>query len=251
MHVLTSRGDWLNLLWTLKSFYRYAESSYALCVHEDGSLETEQIEILRDHLPGARVIPRPEADAVVEPLLSRRPRSRSFRDRNRLALKVFDLPAMLQADRMLLIDSDVLFFAKPRRLCEIIDDAECTQNSLNRDWTYGYSVDAAASGDALGFEFPALINSGLGLIHRGSVDLDWVERFLGLPNILSHDHRVEQTLIALCSARFGFEFLPSEYDVHLGKQRPGAPCRHYTGPIRHLLYREGIRRLRQAGLLDG
>jgi hypothetical protein len=250
VHVLTSKGDWLNLLWTLKSFYRYSASPYSLCVHEDGSLDREQIETLRSHLPGARIVSRPEADALVEPLLADRPLSKAFRDRNPLALKVFDLPAMLQAGRMLLLDSDVLFFAPPRRLCEILDDPQFTRNSLNRDWTYGYSIEAMASADSLGFELPELINSGLGLVHRGSIDLDWVETFLALPGILSHHHRVEQTLIALCSARFGFEFLPPEYDVHVGARRSGAPCRHYTGPIRHLLYREGLRRLRRAGLLD-
>ena len=76
------------------------------------------------------------------------------------------------------------------------------------------------------------------------------EEFLGLPDILSHSHQIEQTLIALCSARFGFEMLPAEYDVHLGSRRPGAPSRHYTGPIRHLMFSEGIRTLVRQGFLN-
>ena len=39
IHVLTSKEDWLNLIWTLKSFYIASGRRYALCIHEDGSLD--------------------------------------------------------------------------------------------------------------------------------------------------------------------------------------------------------------------
>jgi hypothetical protein len=44
--------------------------------------------------------------------------------------------------------------------------------------------------------------------------------------------------------------LPGEYDVHTGPRAAGAPCRHYTGPIRHLMYGEGVRDLVRAHFLD-
>ena len=76
------------------------------------------------------------------------------------------------------------------------------------------------------------------------------EEFLALPKILSRPHAIEQTLFALCSARFGFEMLPTEYDVHVGPTKSGVPCRHYTGPARHLMYGEGMRRLVRGGFLQ-
>jgi hypothetical protein len=36
----------------------------------------------------------------------------------------------------------------------------------------------------------------------------------------------------------------------LAASEPQQPCKHYTGPIRPLLYREGIRRLKRAGILN-
>ncbi|MGH7215472.1 MAG: hypothetical protein ACREIT_11970, partial [Tepidisphaeraceae bacterium] len=100
------------------------------------------------------------------------------------------------------------------------------------------------------FELIDRFNSGLGLIHRGSMRLDWIETFLGMPGIIGHFWRVEQTLFALCSSRFGTELLPPEYDVRLGQGDARAPCRHYVGAIRHLLYREGLPRLARAGTLS-
>src|SRR5207249_8020841 len=59
-----------------------------------------------------------------------------------------------------------------------------------------------------------MVNSGLGLVHRESMRFEWLEEFLALPGILQgHFWRIEQTLFALCSSRFGVELLPDEYTL--------------------------------------
>jgi hypothetical protein len=96
-----------------------------------------------------------------------------------------------------------------------------------------------------------MVNSGLGLIHRDSIRLDWIEEFLALPGILDgHFWRIEQTIYALCSSRFGVELLPAEYMVSLEKGLKNKPFRHYIGLIRHLMYQEGMAQLVRQGLLS-
>src|SRR5215831_6709701 len=63
IHVLTSKQDWINLIWTLKSFYLTTRRRYALCIHEDGSLTEIELATLREHFPDARIIRRVEANA--------------------------------------------------------------------------------------------------------------------------------------------------------------------------------------------
>jgi hypothetical protein len=248
IHVLTSEVDWLNLLWALKSFYVHSGRSYALCIHDDGTLHDEARQALRAAFPDARLILRAEADARVQPSLAKFPLCQQLRATNVLALKVFDFHAFLEAERMMIFDSDILFFSQPTALLKILETSD--RNSLNRDWRFGYTVNPKTVSATLGFELPPLINSGLGLIHRASLRLDWIEEFLTLPGVLSHHHQVEQTLIALCSARYGFEMLPEPYDVRIGPSSEDLPCRHYTGPIRHLMYAEGIKRLISVGFLE-
>src|SRR4051794_38473664 len=65
IHVMTSKGDWLNLIWTLKSFYHYSRRRYRLCIHEDGSASAEAIAQLRHHFPAARIVARRDADAKI------------------------------------------------------------------------------------------------------------------------------------------------------------------------------------------
>ncbi len=246
IHVLTSSGDWLNLLWALKSFYRYSGRRYLLCIHDDGTLSDRASQTIQSAFPQARLISRETADRRVEPLLANYPRSQKLRATNTLALKVFDFIAFLESDRMMILDSDILFFTEPAALLSTLEN--CTRNSLNKDWRYGYTIDLTVGAES-GIELPALVNSGLGLIHRESMRLDWVEEFLALPGILGHPHQIEQTLIALCSAKFGFTMLPAEYDVHTGAIRDGAPSRHYAGPMRPLMYGEGLRVLANQGFL--
>jgi len=251
LHVLTCRGDWLNLIWGLKSFYHHSKRRYALCIHEDGTLPDAGLRQLRHHFPDARLVLRSEADKRAESELRRYPRSLEFRRTNLLAPKVFDFVWHMQGDRMLLLDSDLLFFDAPTELLRRIEDHAYTLNSVNRDIASAYTIEPSAVEMTTGLRVIERFNSGLGLIHRASLRMDWIEEFLALPGITQgHFWRIEQTLFALCSSRYGVELLPDEYAVYFEVGLGGRPSRHYVGAIRHLLYREGIARLAKDGFLN-
>jgi hypothetical protein len=249
IHVFTCANDWLNLMWTLKTFYHYSKRQYALCIHDDGTLQETDRQTLRHHFPNARLIDRPSADTQVLAELQNYPRCLEFRKSNQLAPKVFDFASYLQSDRMLLLDSDILFFAEPIELLQRIEDSSYSLNTVNGDTASAYTIDPQVVEERLGFEVIDRFNSGLGLIHKASMRLDWIEEFLALPDIIGHFWRVEQTLYALFSSRFGAELLPPSYSVHLEGDINGSSCRHYVGKIRHLMYAEGIQKLTRQSFL--
>ena len=243
IHVLTSRDDFLNLMWALKSFYVVSGRKFALAIHNDGTLSDEQLKSLGHHFPDARIIDRETADEVVLDSLTDYLNCREFRQTNLLSPKLFDFRHYLNSDRMFLLDSDVLFFEDPVELLRRLEAPDYRLNSVNGDVATAYTVDPVDVQHKFGFQMIERFNSGLGLIHRDSIRLDWIEEFLELPSILSHVWRIEQTLFALCSCRFGVELLPPEYDVFLNGPLNGQPSRHYVGAVRHEMYREGIQRL--------
>ena len=110
IHVLTSQTDWLNLIWALKSFYHASGRRYGLCIHDDGTLTDETRGILTRHFPHARVLNRKTSEQQVLESLAKHPKCHEFRTTNCLSPKVFDFRHFLNAERMLLLDSDVLFF---------------------------------------------------------------------------------------------------------------------------------------------
>ncbi len=151
---------------------------------------------------------------------------------------------------MLLLDSDVLFFRSPEALLQRIDDPEYKANSFNEDCGNGYTISPADARALLNLELQPRLNSGLGLVHPQSLRLDWIEEFLAAPGLATgHFWRIEQTLFALGSSRYGLDLLPATYAVHLGKGIGDSPCRHYVGAVRHLMYSEGMRRLVREGFL--
>jgi len=251
IHALTSREDWVNLLWTLKSFYVASGRRYALCIHEDGSLKATECAVLREHFPAARIIRRDEADAKVAEALRDFPRSLQFRNGNLLAPKLFDFAIFLRSDRMALFDSDLLFFTEPKLYLQRIEDPSYRRNTFNADLGHAYTVDPDAVRTLIGHDLQRLVNSGLGLVHRDSIRWDWTEEFLALPGILAgHFWRIEQTLFALCSSRYGVELLPEEYKLRL-EAGIGTRCfRHYNGTIRHLMFSEGIASLMEQDFLS-
>jgi hypothetical protein len=250
IHILTSHQDWLNLVWTLKSFYVASGRNYALCIHEDGSLNDTEVAALRRHFPAARIIRRVEADARVGKTLQNYPHSLHFRNTNLLAPKLFDFIAFLESDRMALFDSDLLFFAAPTKYLQRVDDPNYRCNTFNADLEHAYTVAPDAVRSYIGHNLLTRVNTGLGLVHRESIRWDWTEEFLALPGILAgHFWRIEQTLFALCSSRFGVQLLPKEYTLSLEPGIRGRPSRHYVGRIRHLMYGEGIAQLAKSGFL--
>lgn len=251
IHALTSSGDWLNLIWALKSFYLASGRRYALCIHEDGSLSPSDLACLQQQFPAARIIRRSEADAKVTKLLREFPRSLEFRRTNLLAPKVFDFVAFLESDRMALFDSDLLFFGAPAGFLQRVEDPLYTKNTFNSDFGDAYTVDAQEVRPLIGHDLLPFINSGFGLLHRNSVKWEWTEEFLALPKLLDgHFWRIEQTLLALCSSRFGVELLPDDYTLYLEPGIGRRSFRHYVGQIRHLMYGEGMARLVQEGILN-
>jgi hypothetical protein len=251
IHVLTSERDWLNLIWALKSFYFSCGRRYALCIHEDGSLKQFGLDSLRRHFPSSRIILRPEADGKLAKVLRAFPRSLEFRNSNLLAPKVFDFIAYLESDRMGLFDSDLLFFAEPAIYLQRVEDPAYRRNTFNTDCADAYTVGPDAVRARFDYQLVPRVNSGFGLVHRDSIRWEWLEEFLTLPGILDgHFWRIEQTLFALCSSRYGVEMLPDEYTLRLAPGVADRCFRHYNGAIRHLMYGEGLRRLVKGGFLD-
>lgn len=242
IHVLTSSKDHLMLLWALKSFYHVSGKRYPLVIHDDGSLGDAEAAVLMKHFPNARLIKKAEADAEIKKALVDYPKSLEFRFSNHLAPKVFDFYHFASRERILLMDSDVLFFEKPEVLINRIEDADYLKNSVNADVADAYTVDSAIATEQLGVIIPSRFNSGLGLIHRQSLAPGVVEDLLALPGIIGHFWRIEQTIYMLCSAKWGCELLPQEYNVHLGSGIKG-PVRHYVGAVRQQFYDEGIKTL--------
>jgi hypothetical protein len=245
IHVLTGAQDWRLAAWMLASFFHASEIAWPVVIHDDGTLSAEGRETLLRLFTKARIVSRAEADAAMHLKLKAFPFCEEYRRSHPLALKIFDMPQFAASDRFLVFDSDILFFDKPAEIRAWADGAakECW---FNEDVAEGSLITGAEAREELGVKLWSRVNSGLSLVWKGALDLDFCDRALAQTSILNgHIWRVEQTLFALCASHHGKGgLLPKRYEVSLGrKAAPDAISRHYVGAVRDRFYGEGLKRL--------
>ncbi len=250
VRVLTWRRDWVNVVWALKSFYHFAEVDYPLFIH-DGGLKPVQIQKLKHHFPNATIITASDADKRVLEELKRRNLNRcwAYRQENIATRKLFDFYLLSQADFLITIDSDIVFFKKPSEL--ICTPSSITKNKYNKDMQYYYSMELDELETAFGIRPIPLINSGLSLVKRESMNFEKMDEWLKNPRLFNNKWVTEQTLHALCSTIYGVELLPDKYCVStIPEIKDSFVCKHYPGFFKDLLYEEGMAYLRQRKFIE-
>jgi len=249
VHLLTSKPDWRMALWMLTSLHKTSCLRWPVVLHEDGSLGTEQLDVFSRMFPGLRVIRRSEADAKMAGVLARLPRCADYRKRMPHGLKCFDIPQLAESPRFLMLDPDVIFFARPSEILNWIADSEDQSCWFNEDFQEPSPIPPLQAESELGVKLWPMVNTGLCLVSRESVTaLDAMESWLGHPAMQDPkvQWRVEQTLLALAASKAGNGgLLPASYEVSSRKRRKrGCIARHYVGCVRARFMSEGIMDLR-------
>lgn len=247
IHVLTGANDWRLCAWMLASFFHSTGLAWPVVIHDDGTLGEEARSALRELHPHAEIIARAEADAELSRVLRAFPFCEDYRRAHPLALKIFDVPHFARGERFLLIDSDVLFFQHPREIVEWAAVPERDECWFNEDVKESALLTAGEAREDLDVKLWSRVNSGLCLLSRAAVDLDFCDRALATTSILRGPiWRVEQTLFALCASRHGRGgVLPRIYEVSLKRRASAdAVARHYVGAVRDRFFGEGLKRLR-------
>ena len=254
VHVLAGEADWREAAWMLASFFCASDLAWPVVLHDDGTLPEKARDVFRRAFGDVlRIVDRAEADAEMVPRLKEFPFCEEFRAEHPQALKLFDTAHFAAADRFIVFDSDVLFFQKPREIrewadagsedCRFCEDAQ--ENSL---------ITAAEARDELDLKLWQRVDTGICLLWKAAIDLDFCDRALAQTSILrGAPERIAGTLLALCASQHGAGgLLPRSYEVTLeGSAAAEAVARHYTGAVRDRFCTEGVSRIREAVLKIG
>jgi hypothetical protein len=249
VHVLTGGKDWRLSAWMLASLFHYSEVAWPVVIHDDGTLSEEARKGLAGLFEGARIIPRAEADSEMAKVLRAYPFCADYRASHPLALKIFDMAHFARDERFMVVDSDVLFFARPGEIVDWATGPNTRACWFNEDVQEAALLTAEEAREDLDIKLWSRVNSGLCLIHKPAIDYDLCDRALALTSVLSGQiWRIEQTLFALCASQAGRGgLLPPTYEVSLKRRAsPGIIARHYVGKVRDRFFGEGLKRLRES-----
>lgn len=232
-------------LWSLKSLVACADAGLGVVIHDDGTLSDADMRLMRQQLPGVRIIQRSEADARVREQLADYPACQSFRfgevrvtnHRGQsynmfiMSLILLDMNLLTDCNKIIIIDADVLFFRRPDVIVEWARDAA--------DHRALFSVEAykpkREAGGTLSFGPKAAhtLNSGLLCLTKSAFyDLDKIEQWVSENPDLMYTSPVFEQLcyswlikrradaVELDPALYGFNFTtPGSVATHFGIKR--------------------------------
>jgi hypothetical protein len=122
IHSLVAHRDTHNYILAIKSLLRFY-NDVTVIVHDDGLTKKDKDTIKR-HIKNIHIIDRDYADEKIGKILDRYPNCRRYRDEYVIALQLFDYMLLSESDKIVSLDSDILFFKRPDTLIDWLRDGK-------------------------------------------------------------------------------------------------------------------------------
>lgn len=242
VHMLVSSRTWDAGLLAAVSLEHRSVRRWQFFFHDDGTLDDRLVARIARVFPDARIVRRREADGKAREFLADHPKCLAHRARHNLFLKFFDFAAWAPGEKLIVFDSDVIFFRKPGEITDWADSGS-TDYRYNEDTKEKFCIPRDDIERGMGIRMWPRFNSGLVLVPKKAISLDLAEKLLAnFEKTAHHPQFFEQTLYGLMGSVWGRGGpLPKTYEINWGYFRaPGAVCRHYVGAFKHdLLFIEG------------
>lgn len=250
LHLLTGRRFWYQSAFCLWTFARQSQRDLAPTVIDDGSLTPEICATLRTLFPAARFLGKSDAHALLHEYLpaARFPRLHDRWQHYPHIRKIID-PHLGAHGWKLVLDSDLLFFRRPRFLLEWLDAPEQPLHAVDIATAYGYSTGLLA--EVAGAPVPGKVNVGLTGLNSGEIDWEklehWCDRLIGTAG--TH-YYLEQALVAMLVSGRPCAIAPAADYVTLPRPPEASECRavmhHYVADSKAWYFRHNWRRALKA-----
>ncbi len=231
------------LFWALHSWYATTGQSPRIYVHDDGSLTGHDCRVLEQAFPRITVLRFHESTRKAEETwLPQLEVARSYRLHSGLffPVKLLDPFFVSEADHVLILDTDILWFQRPE---ELLTHLQSYQAPLfwagPRPFPFRLR-DGASLPRPLEY-----LNTGLVYYRKSELSLAVVEDFLRRVDPHSgYQPALDQpAYIWTLSQGREVQSLPLDKYIIKGPARKNTIGKHYTGPRRERFWSEGVHRL--------
>lgn len=250
IHMLTCHRDVQMALWCIYSFIHFAGIAPTIVIHDDGTLDDYDKEMLCRSLPRCSVVDRRAADERMAMALAAYPLCRKMRDDPDYpcGLKLFDPLLYATGEVFVLLDSDILFFRYPH---ELLASVEQMRPSFNSDYMNSYSKPHDELSRSLGIDVLEKVNAGMMVLTRNVYELEFMESFFRFyPELVNTGYFREQTLHAVLLSRVGAHRLGDVYQISRDRIGPDTVSHHYVNDGSRFMFHDvGVRTLVRRGFL--
>jgi hypothetical protein len=240
--------------WTLRSLHHHLREPVMVMVHHNDECSKSTLISLREKFRHIQLVSRTEALAELAPKLRPFPILQHWRNTNYGAIKVLDFYLIGRGKYSVFLDADILFFKEPSEVFERSDE-----HLWMKDCWYWLALEPNESQSEFGGNALQTINTGLGRVTRGSMNLKLLQdvyEYLHRPKISARWQAKgivdadDMTYNAVLSASAGgCRLLADTYPVATEPGLHGLVAKHYTSPVRYWMYEEGLPRVaKQLGM---
>jgi len=243
--VLTTPSTLRDALWAAWSWYRYLrDEGFELLLAVDGSLSRSDSGSASRLFPGVSIC---EARLACQYVCEREPTLETFLYNYPMGRKLAIMLALSDQGPLLYSDQDVLAFNPPGELLSCIQRSTACFFVEDVDGTRDAAIVERAK--ALGLDYIPRFNSGFVYIPKGALSMKVAAEILATWRPPADSWFSEQTVLSVMLRSAGAEGLPAaryvisarrqfywETDVDYG----AIVARHFTGTVRHVMYRYGL-----------
>ncbi len=232
LHLLTGRRFWYQTAFCLWTFARHALRPLAPVIYDDGTLGHEFREPLGRLFPLTCFVAQTETVARLDTHL---PATRypALRERwpNYPNIRKLTDPHIGNRGWKLVLDSDLLFFKKPKLLIDWLDQPHQPLHAIDCETSYGYS--RPLMNELAGRPVADLVNVGLTGLKGSEIDWDKLEHWCA--TLIARErtsYYLEQALIAMLVTGRDCTVAPAEDYVTLPRPPEASVCQaimhHYV-----------------------
>jgi hypothetical protein len=205
IHMLINKKHVNMALLSLKSFLRFYPN-VRVVIHGDGSLDDEAEAFLRKHIKNIDVLRLTDAEALLKDKTDLFSIRKSYLNIKITLLKLLDIHVLSDSDKVVILDSDVLFLKRPDEIISWIED-EKNYNLYARPYLKNLKMNRDALEDKFGpVSFIEKFNSGLLCMNKNLITLelilDTLDKLKGDPRLpVFGDESVWMVIFSRSSSR--------------------------------------------------
>ncbi len=243
IHILCQKKDSNMLAWSLASFINQSGICPKIIVHDDGSFDQDTVKKLESKFPELKVLSLEKAEELINNMTGLSPKLLEHRNHgHKLIYKLIDVFLLSRAEKVMVLDSDVLFFNRPEEILRFINgDTDCDALISRHDGTYNLMLSPNYSTKYDIFKNEAgYMNSGIIIYKKDKIGNDKLLEYFENTLRVSGDYFVEMSGWASLIAQTKFKFLTKERYIVKGRPETNTVTKHFTSPRRHEFYIYGM-----------
>ena len=246
-HMLCQEEDVFMAEWAISSFLKYSGLCPKIIIHDDGSMTKNSIRRLESRFSNLKVLLRSEALKMLEAHQGfNKIRDFNIKGHN-IVIQLIDIFLLSDTPKVMLMDSDILFFKKPQEIINFINEQTGWDALVSKQpGTYDLMINNDYADKHQIYERQAgFMNSGMILFKKASISEVKFYEFFNNTKKSYEDYFLGMSGWGCLISQLNYKFLPEDKYILKGRPTQNTIMKHFTGPRRYEFFAYGIEKSRK------